>query len=63
MGELLSVCLVLKIALMLFRFPICLNLSEAPFTRGIYTELFSFPSLLRQLMPMELIIESMKCWE
>jgi hypothetical protein len=39
MSELLRVCLVLKIVLMAYRFPICLNFSEIPFAYGIYTEL------------------------
>jgi hypothetical protein len=35
-SKLLRVCLVLKIVLMLYQYPLHLNLSETPFTYGIY---------------------------
>jgi hypothetical protein len=60
MSELLRVCLVLKIILMLYRFTIRLNFSETLFKYGIYTKPRSFSSLLRQLLLLELMTESMK---
>jgi hypothetical protein len=62
MSELLRVCLVLKIVLMSYRFPIRLNFSATPFTYGIYTDPRGFRSLFRRLLPLELTTESMKPW-
>jgi hypothetical protein len=53
LSELLMACLVLKIVLMLYQFPTCLNFSETTFTYGIYREFRGFPSLHGRLLPLE----------
>lgn len=50
---------VLKIALMLYRFPTGLNFSETPITYGICTVPTDFTFLFGQLLPFFLITESM----
>jgi hypothetical protein len=52
----------LKTVLMLYQLFLHLNFSETPFKYGIYTEPRAFSSLLKWLLPLELITQSTKPW-